>query len=184
MGRKLDGTCLTVFVRVRTLCMPSKRPNWATSLVFDKRASDRLLHMDEIDQETFDGYLSARGRWRRTFLQASGFMGALAAVLPWFGRLAHGQSAASTSGSPSAGGRVHVVPSTKETVRLGNDSRSTNLGRGAFQVPGPSTHGTQRPKPMRRACPQLARADVRGLGRHSGFDPGCVKTHFSVRRQK
>jgi hypothetical protein len=27
---------------------------------FDKRASDRLLHMDEVDQETFDGYLSAR----------------------------------------------------------------------------------------------------------------------------
>ena len=33
--------------------------------VFDKRTSDRLLHMDEVDQETFDGYLSARGRWRR-----------------------------------------------------------------------------------------------------------------------
>ena len=39
---------------------------------FDKRASDRLLHMDEVNQETFDGYLSARGRWRRTFLKASG----------------------------------------------------------------------------------------------------------------
>ena len=88
--------------------------------VYDKRASDRLLHMDAVDQETFDGYLSARGRWRRKFLQASGFMGALAAVEPWFGRLARAQGAASPSTSPTApAGRVHAVPSTKETVRLG-----------------------------------------------------------------
>jgi hypothetical protein len=88
--------------------------------VYDKRASDRLLHLDEVDQETFDGYLSARGRWRRKFLQASTFMGALAAVEPWFGRLARAQGAASPSAAPSAAaGRTHVVPSTKETVRLG-----------------------------------------------------------------
>jgi acetamidase/formamidase len=88
--------------------------------VYDKRASDRLLHMDAVDQESFDGYLSARGRWRRKFLQASGFMGALAAVEPWFGRLARAQGTASPSTSPAArAGRVHVVPSTKETVRLG-----------------------------------------------------------------
>jgi acetamidase/formamidase len=86
--------------------------------VFDKRASDRLLHMDEIDQETFDGYLSERGRWRRRFLQASSFMGALAAVEPWFAKLARAQGAG--AGRPSyADGRMHVVPSTKETVRLG-----------------------------------------------------------------
>jgi hypothetical protein len=47
---------------------------------FDKRVSDRLLHMDEVDQETFDSYLSVRGRNRRKFLLASSFMGALAAV--------------------------------------------------------------------------------------------------------
>jgi hypothetical protein len=55
---------------------------------FDNRASDRLLHMDRVDQETFDGYLSARGRFRRKFLQASSFMGVLAAVEPWFTSLA------------------------------------------------------------------------------------------------
>jgi acetamidase/formamidase len=88
--------------------------------VYDKRASDRLLHMDAVDQQTFDGYLSARGRWRRKFLQASGFMGALAAVEPWFGRLAQAQGAAGSAKAGSGGaGRVHVVPSTKETVRLG-----------------------------------------------------------------
>jgi acetamidase/formamidase len=87
--------------------------------VFDKRASDRLLHMDQVNQETFDGYLSARGRWRRKFLQASGFMGALAAVEPWFAKLAHAEGPHSPTASSAAGGRVHVVPSTKETVRLG-----------------------------------------------------------------
>ena len=42
---------------------------------FDNRASDRLLHMDEIDQANLEGYLSARGRGRRKFLQASSFHG-------------------------------------------------------------------------------------------------------------
>ena len=86
---------------------------------FDKRASDRLLHMDEVNQETFDGYLSARGRWRRKFLQASGFMAALAAVEPWFAKLARAEGPGSSTTSSAAAGRVHVVPSTKETVRLG-----------------------------------------------------------------
>lgn len=49
-----------------------------------KRSMDRLLHMDEMNQERLDGYLSARGRSRRTLLRASGFMGALAAIGPWF----------------------------------------------------------------------------------------------------
>jgi acetamidase/formamidase len=87
---------------------------------FDARAADRLLHMDEVDQEIFDGYLSERGRWRRKFLQASTFMGALAAVEPLFARLARAQDAGAGSHRRSQPeGRVHVVPSTKETVKLG-----------------------------------------------------------------
>ena len=87
---------------------------------FDDRASDRLLHMDEVDQETFDGYLSERGRGRRKFLQASSFMGALAAVEPWFARLARAEKAAAAPRrQPHGEGRVYVVPSTRETVRLG-----------------------------------------------------------------
>jgi acetamidase/formamidase len=87
---------------------------------FDNRASDTLLHMDEVDQETLDGYLSARGHWRRKFLQASSFMGALAAVEPWFARLARAQEfSARPKRQSDGGGRVHVVPSTKETVQLG-----------------------------------------------------------------
>jgi len=89
---------------------------------FDRRAADRLLHMDEVDQERFDGYLSARGRARRQLLRASTFMSALAAVGPRFGRLAQaagGGAAAPAAGPDGGSGRVHVVESTKETVRLG-----------------------------------------------------------------
>src|SRR5690349_23300038 len=63
---------------------------------FDKRAADRLLHMDEMDQEQLDGFLSARGRARRDLLRASSFMGALAAVGPWFAKVARGAE----SGAP------------------------------------------------------------------------------------
>jgi acetamidase/formamidase len=87
--------------------------------VFQKRTADTLLHMDEVSQETLDGYLSARGRGRRKFLQASSFMGVLAAVEPWFARLARAEDQSVLPRSQPDGGRVHVVPSTKETVRLG-----------------------------------------------------------------
>ena len=90
---------------------------------FQKSAADRLLHMDEVDQEKLDSYLTARGRSRRKLVRASSFMGLLAAIEPWFGQLAR---AADTSMPPEAtgsrrneAGRVHVVESNKETVRLG-----------------------------------------------------------------
>jgi acetamidase/formamidase len=88
---------------------------------FDSRASDRLLYMDEVDRESFGNYLSARGRWRRKFLKASSFMSVLTAVDPWFGKLARtGHSGVDRKReSRHDEGRVHVVPSTKETVRLG-----------------------------------------------------------------
>src|SRR5215813_417505 len=88
---------------------------------FDNRASDRLRHMDEVDQENIDNYLSARGRCRRKFLRASSFMSALAAIDAWFGKLARaGQSgAARKSESSQTEGRVHLVSSTKDTVQLG-----------------------------------------------------------------
>ena len=86
---------------------------------FDNRAADRLLHMDHIDQATFDGYLSTRGRWRRKFLQASSFMGVLAAVEPWFTKLARAQDSGGPVRRSEPDGRVHVIPSTKQTVRLG-----------------------------------------------------------------
>jgi hypothetical protein len=53
--------------------------------------------MDEVDQEIFDDYVSVRGRNRRKFLVASSFMGALAAVEPWFARLARAEQAGARS---------------------------------------------------------------------------------------
>jgi acetamidase/formamidase len=94
---------------------------------FTRRASDRLLHMDEMDQEQIDGYLTARGRSRRTLLRASSFMGALAAVGPWFSKVAHAAEMANIAGdkhssgskeSPNEG-KVHVVESNEKTVHLG-----------------------------------------------------------------
>jgi acetamidase/formamidase len=93
-----------------------------TDAASDKRAADRLLHMDEVEQERLDGYLTARGRLRRQLLRASSFMGALAAVGPRFGRLAHaaaGDPPTPAGGGGSGGGRLHVIPSSRETVRLG-----------------------------------------------------------------
>jgi hypothetical protein len=75
--------------------------------------------MDEIDQANLDSYLSARGRWRRKLLQASSFMGTLAAVGPWFGKFARADDAGTPASTHQGEGRVHVVPSTKETVQLG-----------------------------------------------------------------
>src|SRR3984893_12330236 len=88
---------------------------------FDKPAADRLVHMDEMDQERVDGFLTARGRGRRQLLRASSFMGALAAIGPWFGKLAHAAEGtnAPPAGASSGNGRTHVVESSKETVRLG-----------------------------------------------------------------
>jgi len=86
-----------------------------------KPSVDRLLHMDEMDQETLDAYLTVRGRRRRDLMRASGFMSLLAAVEPWFGKLANAADAATnpTGSQRSDTGRLHVVESNKETVRLG-----------------------------------------------------------------
>lgn len=97
--------------------------------VFTKRAADRLLHMEEIRQEALDGYLTARGRSRRRLLRASSFMGALAAVGPWFSKPARAADSRAVSDALPAGlapaekkddeGHVHVVESNEKTVRLG-----------------------------------------------------------------
>lgn len=94
---------------------------------FTPRTADRLLHMDEMDQERLDSYLTARGRTRRKLIHASSFMGALAAVGPWFTKLARAaEPSVANDAWPGSGsqskkdeGRVQVVESTNETVHLG-----------------------------------------------------------------
>src|SRR5947207_15533632 len=56
------------------------------------KSADRLAHMDEVDQERLDGFLTERGRARRQLLRASSFMSALAAVGPAFAKLAQAAS--------------------------------------------------------------------------------------------
>ncbi len=94
-----------------------------------RRVADRLLHMDEMNQGVLDSYLTARGRSRRTLLRASSFMGALAAVGPWFTKLAFAAddvSAAPETGQHPSGSkespkeaRDHAIDSIDQTVRLG-----------------------------------------------------------------
>lgn len=96
---------------------------------FNKSSADRLLHMDEMNQEQLDGYLTARGRSRRRLLRASSFMGVLAGIGPWFSKIAHAANALGGEGGSRANsaaasenndqGRVHVVESNDKTVRLG-----------------------------------------------------------------
>jgi acetamidase/formamidase len=78
--------------------------------------------MDEIDQERLDSYLSLRGRSRRQLLRASSFMGALAAIGPWFTRLAFAEQKNDKKKPAKAAGdegRVHTVESNDQTVHLG-----------------------------------------------------------------
>jgi len=92
---------------------------------FTKKAADRLLHMDEMNQAQMDGYLTARGRSRRRLLRASTFMGALATVGPWFNKLADAAEAlaprrdASLEQKKVQEGRVHTIESNDQTVHLG-----------------------------------------------------------------
>ena len=95
---------------------------------FTKRAADRLLHMDEMNQEQLDGYLTARGVSRRRLLRASSFMGALAGIGPWFTKLGFSKLARAANvlegGAVAAAqkeeqARVHVVESNDQTVHLG-----------------------------------------------------------------
>ena len=98
---------------------------------FTKRAADRLLQMEEFNQQHLDGYVTARGLSRRRLLRASGFMSLLAATGPWFTKLAHATDSLGTTGGGATaapggagkkkdeGGPVHVVESNEKTVHLG-----------------------------------------------------------------
>jgi acetamidase/formamidase len=99
--------------------------------VCTEQATDRLLHREEVNPERLDGYLHARGLSRRRLLRRSSFLGALAAIGPWFTKLASAADPndASDTGTPdwpTGGekkkedeGHVHVVESNDQTVHLG-----------------------------------------------------------------
>ena len=88
---------------------------------FDKRAADRLLHMDEVEQEQLDG-VSERARagaapaaaGEQLYGRAGGGRAVVRQACSGGGRRRYGRRP-----RPGACGRVHVVDSNKETVRLG-----------------------------------------------------------------
>ena len=87
---------------------------------YTKRAADRLTHMDEIDQETLDRHLRARGNARSELLKSSAFMRILAAIGPWFApRPAFAADDGLSRRAAQSTGRVHVVECTNETTQLG-----------------------------------------------------------------
>jgi acetamidase/formamidase len=87
--------------------------------------ADRLRHMDCIDRDSLEAALDGRGRARRALLAAGGVLGLLAAVGPAFATFAEPRGSDPRAQPPAASasaqttGRVHTVPSTSATVRLG-----------------------------------------------------------------
>lgn len=91
----------------------------ADELLSHKRRK-RLFRIDEIDGDSLDQFLTARSRERRRFLKSGSFLGVLTAVTPLFSRLTRAQTGSTKSvNNKIQKGRVHVVESNNETVRLG-----------------------------------------------------------------
>ena len=86
------------------------------------RQEDRLRHTDRLDRDALDGLLDARGRDRRSLLAAGGLLSVLAAIGPAFRAFAAMPAGGRGAGSgvpETQVGRVHAVPSTNQTVRVG-----------------------------------------------------------------
>jgi acetamidase/formamidase len=83
--------------------------------------SDRLTHMDVLRQDTLDALLTARGFNRRRLL-GGGLLGLLAAIGPHFSQPVHAEPMNTTPNNTLSAqpiGRTHIVPSSEDTVRLG-----------------------------------------------------------------
>ena len=84
------------------------------------RGRDRLAHLPEVDPATTDAFLTARGRERRALLRAGAVSGLWAAAGRLFSSVARADPLARPTQLFAAGeGKVHTVPSSEKTVRLG-----------------------------------------------------------------
>ncbi len=81
------------------------------------RTMERLDHADEINRDALEPYLSSYQVSRRRIMGLGGLLGVLAAVSPVGLRHAFRNQTARAAAVPP--GRVHVVGSSRETVRLG-----------------------------------------------------------------
>jgi len=86
----------------------------------------RHFRADQLDGDTLDRVLTARGRERRSLLRAGGLLAGCAAVGPLFATACATPGAAGSATAPSGqalfpaeGGRVHTVESSDKTVHLG-----------------------------------------------------------------
>jgi acetamidase/formamidase len=148
------------------------------------RQSDRLRHMDTVRQDTLDALLTARGRDRRRMLLTGGVLGFLAAIGPHFRQVVHGEPLARPSATTSSAqpvGRVHSLPSSSATVRLGQfDSTLPNVleidSGDVVSYPNTWTHFLNRIQPGLPIA-QIAqlRRDNPGRGPHSIIGPVGVR---------
>jgi len=167
-----------------------------TAHLLDRKARDRLPRTG-ASEEAVDALLTARGRERRAVLRATGLLGAMVTAGPLFsGACAspRAQGASSTEGgapgtrptayegAPDVGaGRVHVVPSTPETVHLGVFDTTLPLveeieSGDVVSYPNTWTHFLDRMQPG-VPVEQLAqwRRDNPGKGPHSIVGPVGVR---------
>src|SRR5213594_4166785 len=86
----------------------------------------RLFRTDQVDGDTLERVLTARGRERRSLLRAGGLLAGCAAAGPLFATACATPGAAGSATAPSGqalfaagGGRVHTVESSEKTVHLG-----------------------------------------------------------------
>ena len=152
-------------------------------VVAGSRTTDRLRHMDEIDRDTLDGALDARGRDRRSLLLKAGVAGVLAAIGPAFSAFAApASSGANRLRSASAQvGKIHTVASTSQTVRLGVfDATLPNIAEvdsgDVVVYPNTWSHFLNRAQPG-VSIDELAqmRRDNPGKGPHSIIGPVGVR---------
>ncbi len=81
--------------------------------------ADRLLKLGDLDRDAVDWARHARHRARSWLLGGVGLFGAVGPFLGHLSLASNGGGSARGSGSESRVGRIHIVPSTSETVRLG-----------------------------------------------------------------
>jgi len=85
--------------------------------------ADRLYRGDDLDREALDWARAARQRARNWLLGGVGQFGALRPLVNQLSLAVTGGGGANAgsggAGGPTRVGRIHVVPSTSETVRLG-----------------------------------------------------------------
>ena len=160
--------------------------------------ADRLRHMDSLNQGSLEAVLDARGRARRTLLAAGGVLGLLAAVGPALATFAEPRGSERGAQPPAASasaqtGRVHSIPSTSDTVRLGVfDATLPNIvdvdSGDVVVYPDTWTHFLNRVQPgvpiedlaeMRRSNPGKGPHSIIGPVGVRGAEPGdMVAIHY------